>query len=104
MASQYSYGRCGENKIARALRRKGYSVKVSRGSRGGTDIRARKGNKKYNIQVKRTRKNQDPNVSADDLKRLKTSASRQKAVPIIAKMVRGKVTYWSARIKRKIKP
>jgi Holliday junction resolvase len=104
MASQYSYGRSGENKIAKILRRKGYSVSVSKGSRGGTDIRACKGSKKYNLQVKRTRKNRAPSVSANDLKRLKASARRQKAVPVIAKMVRGRVTYWSARIKRKIKP
>jgi Holliday junction resolvase len=102
--SQYSYGRKGEKKIARKLRKKGYEVEVSSGSRGATDIRARKGSRKYNIQVKRTRKGQSSSVSANDVRRLKISASRQKAIPVVADIIRGKITFRSARSKRKISP
>lgn len=102
--SQYGYGRKGEKRIARKLRKKGYKVKISEGSRGATDIRARKGSRRYNIQVKRTRKAQSPTVSASDVKRLKISASRQNAIPIIAEIERGKATFRSARSNRKIHP
>ena len=102
--AQYRYGRRGEIKIANRLRKKGYSVKVSEGSRGAADIIAHKGGRKYAIQAKRTRKTQSPRVSPDNLRRLKISARRQNATPVIAKMIRGKVSYESARINRKIRP
>ena len=41
-----------EQKAARLLRSRGYSVKVSRGSRGLADITATKGSKTKKIQVK----------------------------------------------------
>lgn len=39
MANQYKYGREKELKIARSLKGKGASVKVSEGSKGAADLR-----------------------------------------------------------------
>ena len=102
--SQYSYGRRGEKSIAKKLRKKGYTVEVSQGSRGATDLRARKGSRRYNIQVKRTKKDRSPSVSPIDVRRLKISASRQKATPVIANIIRGKISFHSARSGKKIHP
>lgn len=49
----YSRGRTGEARTAAALRREGYSVKVTKGSRGPADVIARKGSHTRKIQVKR---------------------------------------------------
>jgi len=49
----YSRGRTGEAKAAADLRKKGYSVKVSKGSRGPADVIARNGSHTRKIQVKR---------------------------------------------------
>ncbi|KAF5049750.1 hypothetical protein DSECCO2_436560 [anaerobic digester metagenome] len=48
----YSRGRKAENKAAKELRKQGYSVKVTKGSRGPADVIARKGNAARRIQVK----------------------------------------------------
>ena len=48
----YERGRAGERRAAAALRREGYSVAVSRGSAGFSDLVAKKGTKIRKIQVK----------------------------------------------------
>ena len=98
MASQYSYGRDKELKIARSLRARGASVKVSKGSRGASDLKATfSSGKKWNVQVKATRKGNAASPSTRDLGRLKQSATMSGATPVVAKVSRGKITYSSAR-------
>ena len=103
--SDYEYGREKELKIARSLRARGASVKVSKGSKGAADLKANFSNgKKWNIQVKSTRKGTAASPSAKDLGRLKQSATKSHATPVIAKVSRGKVAYSSARSQKTLKP
>lgn len=102
--SNYSYGRRKEKQVARQLRRKGYKVTAMRSSRGSSDIKAKKGPKKWNIQVKATRKKKGTYLSPEERRRLKIQARKEKATPVHAEVKRGKVTFKSARIKRKLKP
>jgi len=103
--SEYEYGRDKEIKIARSLRAKGASVKVSKGSRGAADVKATfSRGKKWNIQVKSTRKGTPASPSTKDLGRLKQGATKSGATPVVAKVSRGKVTYSSARSQKTLKP
>ncbi len=103
--SDYEYGRDKELKIARSLRARGASVKVSKGSRGAADLKATfSTGKKWNIQVKSTREGTPASPSTRDLGRLKQSATKSRATPVVAKVSRGKVTYSSARSGRKVSP
>ena len=103
MADQYNYGREKELKLARSLRAKGASVRVSKGSRGASDLKASfPSGTKWNIQVKATRKGTAASPSVKEIGRLKQSASRSGATPVVAKVSRGKVSYSSARSGRKI--
>jgi len=102
---QYKYGREKELKIARSLRAKGASVKVSKGSKGAADLKATfSTGRKWNIQVKSTRQGTPASPSTRDLGRLKQSATKSGATPVVAKVSRGKVTYSSARSGRKVSP
>ena len=102
---QYKYGREKEIKLARSLRAKGASVKVSKGSKGAADLKATfSTGRKWNIQVKATRKGTAASPSARDLGRLKQSATKSDATPVVAKVSRGKVSFSSARSGRKLTP
>jgi len=102
--SDYQYGREKELKIARSLRARGASVKVSKGSKGAADLKATLSTgKKWNIQVKATRKGTPASPSTKDLGRLKQSATKSGATPVIAKVSRGKVTYISAHSHKTLK-
>lgn len=48
----YDRGRAGERRAAAALRRAGYSVRISPGSAGFSDLVAKKGNEVRHIQIK----------------------------------------------------
>lgn len=103
MGNQYKYGREKEIMVARRLRGSGAKVKLSPGSRGAADLDAEFPTKKWKVQVKSSRKGEPANPSRKDLGRLKSSATKTKATPIIAKVKRNKVEYISARNKRKLK-
>ena len=105
MPNQYKYGREKEIKLARSLRGKGASVKVSKGSKGAADLKATfSTGRKWNIQVKATRKGTPASPSTRDLGRLKQSATKSGATPVVAKVSRGKVTYSSVSSQRSLKP
>jgi len=105
MPDQYKYGRDKELKIARSLRARGASVKVSKGSKGASDLKATfSTGKKWNIQVKATRKGTPASPSRKDIGRLKQSATKSGATPVVAKVSRGKVAYSSARSQITLKP
>ena len=103
--SQYKYGRDKEVKLARSLRARGASVKVSKGSKGAADLKATfSTGRKWNIQVKSSRKGTPASPSAKDLGRLKQGATKSGATPVVAKVTRGRVKYTSAYSGRKLTP
>ncbi len=103
--NQYGYGRKKELKVARSLRGKGASVKVSPGSRGAADLKASfSPTKKWNIQVKASRGSSPASPSRKDVGRLKQSASRSGATPVVAKVTPKRTTYTSAHTGKRLKP
>ena len=93
---QTKFGKRQEQKVARALRSRGAKVISSPGSRGAADLKAVfPTGTKWNIQVKTSRAT--PNrPSAKDIGRLKQSAKRDNATPVIAKVSPRKIEYESA--------
>ena len=83
MGNQYKYGREKEIMVARRLRGSGAKVKLSPGSRGAADLDVEFPTKKWKVQVKSSRKGEPANPSRKDLGRLKSSATKTKATPII---------------------
>ncbi|RLG24012.1 hypothetical protein DRN85_08340 [Methanosarcinales archaeon] len=105
MTNQYKYGRKKEELVTRKLRGKGAKVKLSSGSRGAADLIAEfPSGKKWHVQVKATRKGRPASPSSKDTGRLKSSASKNRATPVIAKVSRNKVSYSSVRNKRRLNP
>ena len=105
MPDQSKYGRDKEQKIARSLRARGASVKVSKGSKGASDLKATfSTGTKWNIQVKATRKGMPASPSTKDAGRLKQSATKSGATPVLAKVSHGRVTYSSMSSGRKLTP
>jgi len=103
--NQYGYGRRKENQVARSLRGKGASVKVSPGSRGAADLRVSfSPTRKWNVQVKSSRGSSPASPSSREMGRLKISASRRGATPVVAKVTSKGTTYTSARSGRKLRP
>lgn len=103
--NNYGYGRRKELKVARSLRGKGASVKISPGSRGAADLKASfSPTKKLHIQVKSSRGSSPASPSRRDLGRLKQSASRSGATPVVAKVTPKGITYKSARTGRTLRP
>jgi len=103
--SPYKKGRAKEIKVAQSLRGKGASVKVSKSSKGAADLKAEfPTGKKWNIQVKSSRKGTPSSPSAKDLGRLKQGATRSGATPVVAKVTPKGTGYTSVRSGRKLNP
>jgi Holliday junction resolvase len=102
--SQYKYGRRKESQVANQLHKKGYTVTPRKGSRGASDLVAKKGSKKWVVQVKATRKKGKTRISPNGRRRLKIQARKTGATPVHASVSRGKTQYRSVRTKRKLKP
>lgn len=103
--NQFGYGRSKEHKVAKSLRGKGASVKVSPGSREAADLRVSfSPTRKWNVQVKSSRGSSPASPSSRDMGRLKISASRSRATPVVAKVTPKGTTYKSARTGRTLKP
>jgi len=102
---QYKYGRGKEIKVARSLRGRGASVKVSKGSKGAADLRAEfSTGTKWDIQVKSSRKGTPTSPSTQDLGRLKRGATRRGATSVIASVTPRGIKFTSARTRRKLTP
>jgi len=102
---EYSYGRTKEKKVAQLLRAKGASVKTSKGSRGAADLKVTfSTGKRWNVQVKSSRRGTPASPSAKDLGRLKQGATRSGATPVVAKVTPKGIKYTSARSGRKLTP
>ena len=102
--SKYHYGRRKELQVAKQLHRRGYKVKVHKGSRGASDVEAIKGSKKWVVQVKATRKKRPTRISPNERRRLKIQARKRAATPVHAEVIRGKIQYKSVRTGRKLRP
>ncbi|UZE93098.1 MAG: hypothetical protein IB617_02975 [Candidatus Nealsonbacteria bacterium] len=104
MTSQSKYGAKREQKVAQSLRARGAKVTRSPGSKGAADIKAKfPSGTKWNVQVKSTRSGTPASPSSKDLGRLKQSAARDNATPVIAKVSPKGIDYESAR-GRKLNP
>ena len=99
------YGSRQEQKVARQLRGHGAKVSTSPGSRGAADLKARfPSGKSWNVQVKSSRSGTPASPSARDLGRLKISASRDSATPVVVKVTPKGTSYRSGRSGRKLSP
>lgn len=103
--NQYRFGRSQETRVARSLRGKGATVKLSPGSRGAADVSAKfPSGRTWKIQVKATRGSSPASPARRDLGRLKQSASRSGATPVVAKVTPKSISYKSARSGKKLNP
>jgi hypothetical protein len=99
------YGRRQEYKVANQLRCRGAKVSMSPGSRGAADLKAHfPSGRCWNVQVKSSRSVRASSPSRKDLGRLKCSASRSNATPVIAQVTRKGTSYRSARTGNKLNP
>lgn len=99
------YGRRQEQKVARQLRGHGAKVEVSPGSRGAADVKASfPSGRSWNVQVKSSRSGRAASPSTKELGRLKISASRSGATPVVAKVTPKGTSYRSARSGKKLNP
>ncbi len=97
MTKQIKFGVKKEQKVAQALRSRGAKVTRSVGSRGAADLKTKfPSGTKWNIQVKATRSGVTARPSSKDLGRLKQSARRSGATPIIARVSPRGIEYESA--------
>ncbi len=103
--NEYKYGRDKEQKVARLLRSKGAKVESSPASRGAADLAVTfSTGTKWRIQVKASRTGTPNSPSKKDAGRLKQSATKHKATPVIAKVSPSGIEYTSARSGRKLTP
>lgn len=103
--NRYEYGRQQEERVARSLRGLGAKVTLSPGSKGAADITAEFPNgPTWKIQVKSSEGGNPNSPSAKDLGRLKQSATKSGATPVVAKVTPDKIRYESARDGRKMTP
>lgn len=102
---QYKYGRKKEEKVAKSLRGKGAKVEVSPGSKGAADLIAKfPSGTKWKVQVKASRSTSVKSPTPKDMGRLKSSATKSHATPVVAKVTPKGIKYESARSGRKLTP
>jgi Holliday junction resolvase len=102
-----SYGSKAEEAVARSLRARGATVKVNTKGPGATDLEAVwPTGTTWFVQVKSSRsKSSGPAwPSSEDLRRLKSRASRLGATPVVAQVHGGEVAFYSARDGRQLNP
>jgi len=105
VVNQSNYGKMKEQKVANLLRNRGASVHRSPGSKGAADLKAKfSSGTKWNIQVKSSRTMEPSIPSPKELGRLKQSAAKDKATPVIATVTPKNVTFKSARTNRTLTP
>lgn len=105
MTDQYKYGVKKEQALAKSLRGKGAKVTISPRSKGAADLKVKfKTGTKWNVQVKASRGTTAASPSTKDIGRLKQSATKSHATPVIAKVSKSGLEYRSARSGRKLTP
>lgn len=102
---RYTYGREQEEKIARSLRHRGAKVVLSPGSRGAADLTAEFSTGTiWKIQSKASQRDIPNSLRPKELGRLKQSATKSGATPVIAEVTSEGIDYFSARSGRRLKP
>jgi len=92
---EYKYGRKKELQVGEFLEKKGYSWERSPGSRGSIDLIAKKGRRKWGIQVKATRKDYVTytRLTIDEEDRLLKDANKLNVKPILALVTKNYVWF-----------
>jgi Holliday junction resolvase len=88
-SSNYSTGIRAEKSVASTFRSNGWAVKQSAGSRGAADLTCTKGDKTHFVQVKSSSTSTKPYISSSEIGRLKSTATRNGATSVIAKVHNG---------------
>jgi Holliday junction resolvase len=105
MPNRTKIGQRGEHRAARHLRRKGFEVKLSPGSRGPADLNASKPRRRWLVQVKASQEAKPAWPSPKDTARLERAAARTGGTAVVAQVAgQGEPTYRSAKTRRKLKP
>ncbi len=97
-------GQRGEDRVANSLRRRGFSVEQSPGSRGPADLKGNRGDRRWFVQVKSSSTGSPAWPNPQELGRLKSAASRADATPVVAQVTPRGITYKSGRNQRHLKP
>jgi Holliday junction resolvase len=84
--SNYNTGIRAENKIKNEYKEAGYFVKQSAGSRGPYDLKCTKNNITHYVQVKSSTVLNNPYISNSEIDRLKSTATKNNAISVIAKV------------------
>lgn len=92
---QYKYGRRKELEVGEFLERRDYSWERSQGSKGPIDLIAKKGRRKWGIQVKATRKGyiEYTRLTIDEENKLIEEANYLGVEPILALITRNYVWF-----------
>jgi Holliday junction resolvase len=88
-SSNYASGIRAENKIASLYKNSGWDVTQSAGSRGAADLKCSKGGTTHFVQVKSSTTSTKPYISSSETGRLKSTATRNDATSVIAKVHNG---------------
>lgn len=105
MANEKRYGMRKEDQLAHYLHRRGADVELSAGSEGPADLVASwTTGTIWAVQVKASRSGEPAMPTSRDLGRLKQSAARRGATPVVAKISGNQVEFVSARTGRALKP
>lgn len=105
MANQSNYGKMKEEKVANILRSRGASVHRSPGSKGAADLKAKfPSGIKWNIQVKSSRAANPSAPTSKELGRLKQSATKDNATPVVANVTPKGISFRSVRSNRTLTP
>ncbi len=102
---QYKYGSRSGQQVARDLKSHGAQVILS-GRTGGPQHLLAKFSyfKKWLIEAKASRGKKSLQLTPEEKRRLKVKAARNNAIPVLASVQKGEVTYISVKTGRILKP
>ena len=87
--SNYASGIRAEKSGASSYRNAGWKVTQSAGSRGAADLKCSKGITTHFVQVKSSTTPAKPYISSSEIGRLKSTATRNNATSVVAKVHKG---------------
>lgn len=102
-SSNYSTGIRAEKSVASSYRDAGWKVTQSAGSRGAADLKCSKGDRTHFVQVKSSTTSAKPYISSSEMGRLKSTATRNDATSVIAKVHNGSTSISYAKIGHSVK-
>lgn len=94
-----------EDKVVASLRRSGARVEQSPGSRGSADIvSVWGGGKKWFTQVKSSNVKEPAGLSSREKANLTKRADNNSGTPVLAQVFKGKISYFSVKSGKTLKP